>query len=102
MCFTKKCNFDPTRLNVSTEGEEPLIEPSLWDSLMPFQRDGVRYGLERNGNLLLADDMGLGKTLQSLAIASAYSAKWPLLVVCPSSLRFRSGQYLNFFLFPFY
>jgi len=74
--------------NSGTEGEEPLIEPSLWDSLMPFQRDGVRYGLERNGNLLLADDMGLGKTLQSLAIASAYSAKWPLLVVCPSSMRF--------------
>ncbi len=40
------------------------IEPSLWDALMPFQRDGVLYALQRNGRVLLADDMGLGKTVQ--------------------------------------
>ena len=32
--------------------------------------------------------MGLGKTLQALGIASAYRSQWPLLVVCPSSVRF--------------
>ena len=30
----------------------------------------------------------LGKTLQALAIASYYRSQWPLLVVCPSSVRF--------------
>jgi len=75
-------------INNGEPGEEPMVEPGLWDSLMPFQKEGVRYGLARGGNILLADDMGLGKTLQSLAIASAYSRKWPLLVVCPSSMRF--------------
>jgi len=44
------------------------IEPSLWDALMPFQRDGVIYALERNGRVLLADDMGLGKTVQVIKL----------------------------------
>lgn len=32
--------------------------------------------------------MGLGKTIQALAVASAYQKDWPLLIVCPSSVRF--------------
>ena len=53
-----------------------------------FFRDGVVYALQRRGRILLADDMGLGKTIQALAIASAYQKDWPLLIVCPSSVRF--------------
>nr|VZI37460.1 unnamed protein product [Spirometra erinaceieuropaei] len=61
---------------------------SLVDSLMAFQREGVRLGLQRGGRILLADDMGLGKTLQGLAIAAAFRSEWPLLIVTPSSVRF--------------
>lgn len=32
--------------------------------------------------------MGLGKTVQALGVASAYRSEWPLLIVCPSSVRF--------------
>lgn len=32
--------------------------------------------------------MGLGKTLQALSIAYYYKNEWPLLIVCPSSMRF--------------
>ena len=53
-----------------------------------YFRDGVIYSLQRKGRVLLADDMGLGKTIQALAIASAYKSDWPLLIVCPSSVRF--------------
>ena len=74
--------------SVNCDSLSPQVEPCLWDSLMPFQRDGVRYALSRRGRILLADDMGLGKTIQSLGIASAYKSKWPLLIVCPSSMRF--------------
>ncbi|KAG0192095.1 hypothetical protein DFQ28_010184 [Apophysomyces sp. BC1034] len=64
------------------------IQPSaLWGSLKSFQKTGVCEGLNRNGRLLLGDEMGLGKTVQALAIALAYSDEWPVLVVCPSSLR---------------
>lgn len=37
---------------------------------------------------MIADEMGLGKTLQGLAVACYFSSEWPLLIVCPSSLRF--------------
>ncbi|VDL98289.1 unnamed protein product [Schistocephalus solidus] len=70
---------------------DPLTEKlpkALVESLMPFQRDGVRLGLQRGGRILLADDMGLGKTLQGLAIAAAFRSEWPLLIVTPSSVRF--------------
>jgi SNF2 family DNA or RNA helicase len=31
--------------------------------------------------------MGIGKTIQSLCISYMYHDKWPLLIICPSSLR---------------
>ncbi len=31
--------------------------------------------------------MGLGKTLQAIAVMCYYRSDWPLLVVCPSSVR---------------
>ena len=34
------------------------------DALLPFQLEGVRFGLRRRGRCLIADEMGLGKTLQ--------------------------------------
>lgn len=34
------------------------------DALLPFQLEGVRFGLQRRGRCLIADEMGLGKTLQ--------------------------------------
>ncbi|KAI9490949.1 P-loop containing nucleoside triphosphate hydrolase protein [Zychaea mexicana] len=60
----------------------------LWRVLKDFQRKGVVEGIKRDGRMLLGDDMGLGKTIQAIAIAYAYSDSWPVLILCPSSLRF--------------
>jgi hypothetical protein len=38
--------------------------------------------------VLIADEMGLGKTVQAICIATCYPDDWPLLVVCPSSMRY--------------
>ena len=46
-----------------------------------------RFAIQRNGRAMLADDMGLGKTVQAIAIATYYCKEWPLLIVCPSSVR---------------
>ncbi|NXP19138.1 SMAL1 protein, partial [Scytalopus superciliaris] len=64
------------------------VDSKIVTSLMPFQREGVNFGILRNGRLLLADDMGLGKTIQAICIAAYYQKEWPLLVVTPSSVRF--------------
>ena len=57
--------------------------------MLPFQRDGVRFGtLACEGKCLIADEMGLGKTIQAIAIANRYRSEWPALVVCPSSMKY--------------
>jgi SWI/SNF-related matrix-associated actin-dependent regulator 1 of chromatin subfamily A len=37
--------------------------------------------------VLLGDEMGVGKTIQAISIAYLYRKDWPLMVICPSSLR---------------
>ena len=64
------------------------VEKHILDNLMPFQKEGVKFGVTRGGRILLADDMGLGKTVQALALASYYSHTWPVLIVCQSNLKF--------------
>ncbi|XP_041982252.1 SWI/SNF-related matrix-associated actin-dependent regulator of chromatin subfamily A-like protein 1 [Aricia agestis] len=63
------------------------IENTIRNKLLPFQEEGVRFGISRHGRCLIADDMGLGKTFQALAIVSYYRHNWPLLIVTTSSMR---------------
>ncbi|XP_061718834.1 SWI/SNF-related matrix-associated actin-dependent regulator of chromatin subfamily A-like protein 1 isoform X2 [Cydia pomonella] len=72
---------DPRTLDLSP------IESTLRNKLMPFQEDGVRFGIAHRGRCMIADDMGLGKTFQALAIASYYKHNFPLLIVTTSSMR---------------
>ena len=72
----------PEEENVPAFFSEPSSE-----QLMEYQKAGIRFGIARQGRILLADDMGLGKTLQAIGIAFEYQMQWPLLVICPSSLR---------------
>ncbi|CEM25172.1 unnamed protein product [Vitrella brassicaformis CCMP3155] len=62
---------------------------TLIPNIRPFQRDGIAFALRKGGRALIGDEMGLGKTLQALAVAAFYSNQWPLLVICPSSIRFQ-------------
>ncbi|KAJ3185227.1 hypothetical protein HDU85_001277 [Gaertneriomyces sp. JEL0708] len=66
---------------------EVLIDADLYAKLMPFQKTGVLQAIKRDGRVLLGDEMGLGKTIQALAICSYYRTEWPVLIICPSSLR---------------
>ncbi|GAB5356345.1 hypothetical protein AAMO2058_000282600 [Amorphochlora amoebiformis] len=56
--------------------------------IMDFQKEGVAFGHRCKGRCMLADEMGLGKTVQAIALAWLYRKEWPLLVICPSSMRF--------------
>lgn len=67
---------------------EKGIPPHVASTLTGYQRGGVNFCLSKNGRALIADEMGLGKTLQSIAAMCAYVDEGPLLVLCPSSVRF--------------
>ena len=56
------------------------------DSMFPFQRQGVKFAIRKEGKCLIADEMGLGKTIQALGVAFWFRDDWPLIVVCPASV----------------
>ncbi|VDN60388.1 unnamed protein product [Dracunculus medinensis] len=93
----KLYSFKDARIIISSIPDY-VIKSSLLDSLFPYQRLGVIFGVERRGKLLLADEMGLGKSIQALGIARYFKADWPLLIICPSSVKFSWLNQLNTFL----
>ncbi|XP_075685319.1 DNA annealing helicase and endonuclease ZRANB3 [Rhinoderma darwinii] len=64
------------------------LPEKLRERLLPFQREGVLFALQKQGRCMIADEMGLGKTLQAIAVAYCYRDEWPLLIVVPSSLKY--------------
>lgn len=59
----------------------------LWDTLLPYQRDGVKFIVSRGGRGIIADEMGLGKTLQGIGFLSYYKYNLPAVVLCPAAVR---------------
>jgi hypothetical protein len=85
----RKLLIDQNLLNTSLASFDcSQIAPKLWNSLMPFQKSGVQYIVERHGRGMIGDDMGLGKSLQAIALCAYFSEDWPVLIICPSSLRY--------------
>ena len=82
-------------------GATPELKRIL-SKLRPFQRDAYDFAVgaastagkkeldkKKAGGtrVLIADEMGLGKTITSLAVMTHHIASWPLLILCPASLR---------------
>lgn len=59
----------------------------IWNSLHPYQRVCVQKAASAK-RFVIADEMGTGKTFQCLATCQYFQAQWPVLVFCPSSLRY--------------
>ncbi len=68
---------------------------SLRQALLPFQLQGVKFGLKHHGRCLIADEMGVGKTVQGIALAACYREEWPLLIIVPASLRLMWAEELE-------
>lgn len=62
------------------------LDQAMIDKMFPFQREGAKFAIRREGRCLIGDDMGLGKTVQALAVAAWFKEDWPLLIVCPASV----------------
>ena len=62
------------------------LSESLSQTLLPFQIEGVKFVVRRNGRALIGDEMGCGKTLQAIAVLQHYQNLWPALILVPPSL----------------
>lgn len=82
----------PELINLNYEADSKLsldsLHPELKKTLYGFQLEGVQFGLEKCGRILLGDEMGVGKTIQAIALSSLYKDDWPVIIVCPTSLKF--------------
>ncbi|KMQ95423.1 swi snf-related matrix-associated actin-dependent regulator [Lasius niger] len=86
------------KLDENIKQDLSKIDNRLTDSLMPFQQDGICFGISKGGRCMIADDMGLGKTIQALGIAHYFQESWPLLIVVPSSVRYQWSEAIYEFL----
>lgn len=68
---------------------------SLLKAWRPFQREGITFGIKREGRCLIGDEMGLGKTIQAMSIAYYFKENWPLLIICPATLRYNWSNELE-------
>ncbi len=48
------------------------IPEKTWGDLRDFQQQGVEFGVQHGGRLLLADEMGVGKTCQVQRCAATH------------------------------
>jgi SNF2 family DNA or RNA helicase len=91
--FSSNLSFDRYLSKFKYEDDEKLgfnmmrIPETLRTKLFPFQRYGVEFGVNHFGRFLLGDEMGVGKTIQALAVASVYADDWPMVIICPKSLK---------------
>jgi len=64
------------------------LPKNLLRKLYPFQKQGVEFAIKNKGRCIIADEMGVGKTVQAIAISYIFRADWPVLIICPSSLKY--------------
>ncbi|KAI8802416.1 P-loop containing nucleoside triphosphate hydrolase protein [Cladochytrium replicatum] len=97
--FIERVHDQQAKTGIPNEQIEKLMRKrlpkSLMESLLQYQREGVMMAIKKDGRALLGDEMGLGKTIQALSIATYYHEDWPLLVICPSSLRLTWANEIN-------
>ncbi|XP_055771259.1 DNA annealing helicase and endonuclease ZRANB3-like isoform X2 [Salvelinus fontinalis] len=84
----RDCDRQNSHVDRRWDSQLSFLPDKLQQRLMPFQKEGVKFALSKNGRCMIADEMGLGKTVQAISVAYAYRQEWPLLIVVPSSLKY--------------
>ena len=67
---------------------ESRIREVMKNPPLKFQIQGVRFMEEHDGRILLGDSMGLGKTYQSIAWIMLHPEASPVIIVCPSIMKY--------------
>ena len=82
----RKLNYEADKSN--KDRDLTVLPEKMQSSLYDFQKKGILFGIQRYGRLLLGDEMGVGKTIQAIGIMYAFKLDWPLMIFCPSSLKY--------------
>lgn len=90
----KKIEIDYTDDEKNKKYFENLPE-KFRSQLYPFQKEGIQFGIEKHGRLLFADEMGVGKTIQSIALCYIFRKEWPVLIICPGSVKYSWQSEIN-------
>ena len=64
------------------------LPKQILNNLYEFQKDGIQFGIDHHCRILLGDEMGVGKTIQALALSYLFKKDWPVLIVCPASMKY--------------
>ncbi len=73
--------------DVVPQYRDATVDRGLVPHLRDYQIPPLHYMLTHGGRVLLSDDVGLGKTLTSLGYFQYTKTNYPLLVICPVSLK---------------
>ena len=82
----KEEKIDYTKDN--KERDVDTLPKSIKNTLYDFQIEGIKFGIEHHCRFLLADEMGVGKTIQAISLCYLYREDWPVLIVCPGSMKY--------------
>ena len=89
LVIRRKKNDEILDYTIDTKERNPNDLPEkIRKSLYNFQMEGIKFGINHHCRFLLADEMGVGKTLQAISLAYIYRESWPVLVVCPGSMKY--------------
>lgn len=64
------------------------LPSSMLSNLYNFQKEGIEFAIKKGGRFLLADEMGVGKTIQAIGVSAMFQEEWPVMILCPSSLKY--------------
>lgn len=67
-------------------GNDPQDDLVFHENLFTYQREAISTMVHNDQNILLNDPMGAGKTVESIYTMINLD-EWPVLVVCPSSVK---------------
>ena len=98
----KKTNYTQLEISEDDESKEiidyssddknnkhiEMLPKHLLNSLYPFQKEGINFGIKHHCRFLLADEMGVGKTIQAISLTYLYKENWPVLICCPGSMKY--------------
>lgn len=85
LAFCKHCYDCREQKMPKEEILRERISPYLWDTVAePYQRNGVRFLVQRQGRGYNSMAPGTGKSIQAIMMCLYYPSHFPVVIVCPS------------------